>query len=669
MKAKTKINRLFSLLMCIVMVLGLMPPKAAYAETTPTYITKIEINDFNPEFYDGMTGNDARYSLTFSYPDDANYSKGNNNIYIEQNGTTLYDDKLTAGEATLMIEVYANPFGNEVENPAYDFDGENLGNIEVWINGEKREDVEVKYYNKYWRCVDLYIPVTVSEYTGVKHTVTYDSNGGSAVPSEQVMDNGYASEPEKPTNGDKVFTGWYTDAELTTKFKFSSTKITSDITLYAGWEDKVIAQNITKIEINDFNPEFYEGMTGNQARYSFTFSYPDDANYSKGNYNIYIEQNGTTLYDDKLTAGEATLMIEVYANPFGNEVENPAYDFDGENLGNIEVWINGEKREDVEVKYYNSAWRSVDIYIPVTVAGARYDITVTGGAASNSSGTAITAASAGTVVTLTADDAPDGQVFDKWVANGVTVADETSATTTFTMPEGAVTAEATYRDARNGLVYDSMDDKWYYYVDDAVDTSKTGLVQGADSVFWYVNAGVVDTSYTGFITNGAGTWYVISGKLDTGFTGLGKDGDKFIAVFKGKAYPEFTGIIQNAGYFWYVKAGSVDTTYTGFYENENGKWYVANGKVDTSFKGLGKDGDKWLVVLGGKHDSTYTGLIKNGGAFWYVKDGVLDTTFTGITETGGASWLVATGKLRDDYTGTYTDGTGTYNIVNGKVTE
>ncbi len=218
-----------------------------------------------------------------------------------------------------------------------------------------------------------------------------------------------------------------------------------------------------------------------------------------------------------------------------------------------------------------------------------------------------------------------------------------------------------------GLQY--VDGKWCYCVNGETDTTKTGLVQGADSVFWYVNKGVVDMSYTGFITNGAGTWYVVGGKVDTSFTGLGKDGDNWVAVFKGKVYPDFTGIIQNAGCFWYVKDGTLDTTYTGFYENENGKWYVANGKVDTSFKGLGQDGDKWLVVLGGKYSSTYTGLIKNGGAFWYVKNGVLDTTFTGITQTGGASWLVATGKLRDDYTGTYTDGTKTYTIVNGKVTE
>ncbi|MGN0481686.1 MAG: alpha-amylase family glycosyl hydrolase [Lachnospiraceae bacterium] len=222
---------------------------------------------------------------------------------------------------------------------------------------------------------------------------------------------------------------------------------------------------------------------------------------------------------------------------------------------------------------------------------------------------------------------------------------------------------------KNGLAYDSMDGKWYYYTDGMVDTEKTGLVKGTDSVFWYVKNGIIDTSYTGFVTNGAGTWYVAGGKLDTTFTGLGKDGDEWVAVFNGKTYPEYTGLVQNAGYFWYVNNGTLDTTYTGFYENENGKWYVANGKVDTSFKGLGKEDDKWIVVLNGKHSSTYTGLIQNGGSFWYVKDGVLDTTFSGIVETGGSKWLVATGKLCSDYSGTYTDSTGTYTIVNGKVVE
>ena len=74
-----------------------------------------------------------------------------------------------------------------------------------------------------------------------------------------------------------------------------------------------------------------------------------------------------------------------------------------------------------------------------------YNVTVTGGTASVGAGTPITKATMGTTVTLTADPAPSGKMFDKWVVNGVVVADANSATTTFVMPAGNVTAEATYK--------------------------------------------------------------------------------------------------------------------------------------------------------------------------------------------------------------------------------
>ena len=53
---------------------------------------------------------------------------------------------------------------------------------------------------------------------------------------------------------------------------------------------------------------------------------------------------------------------------------------------------------------------------------------------------------AGTVITITADPAEDGYVFDKWVSSsGITFADANSETTTFTMIEGNVTVTATYK--------------------------------------------------------------------------------------------------------------------------------------------------------------------------------------------------------------------------------
>ena len=58
----------------------------------------------------------------------------------------------------------------------------------------------------------------------------------------------------------------------------------------------------------------------------------------------------------------------------------------------------------------------------------------------------------GQTVTITADAAPEGKEFDKWIviSGEVTLDNENSATTTFVMPDGAVEIEATYKDKTSG---------------------------------------------------------------------------------------------------------------------------------------------------------------------------------------------------------------------------
>ena len=52
----------------------------------------------------------------------------------------------------------------------------------------------------------------------------------------------------------------------------------------------------------------------------------------------------------------------------------------------------------------------------------------------------------GATVTITADEAADGWVFDKWVSDdGVAFADASEATTTFVMPDKNITITATYK--------------------------------------------------------------------------------------------------------------------------------------------------------------------------------------------------------------------------------
>ncbi len=73
---------------------------------------------------------------------------------------------------------------------------------------------------------------------------------------------------------------------------------------------------------------------------------------------------------------------------------------------------------------------------------SQHSITVTGGTAS------VSAAAKGATVTITANAAPEGKVFDKWevVKGGITLASATAASTTFVMGDADVEVKATYKD-------------------------------------------------------------------------------------------------------------------------------------------------------------------------------------------------------------------------------
>lgn len=93
--------------------------------------------------------------------------------------------------------------------------------------------------------------------------------------------------------------------------------------------------------------------------------------------------------------------------------------------------------------------------VVVTYKAVEYNITVTDGKATVDAGSEISKAAQGTIVTLTANAAPSGKVFDKWevVSGGITLADVNSATTTFTIPASAVSVKATYKDAPHTHTY------------------------------------------------------------------------------------------------------------------------------------------------------------------------------------------------------------------------
>lgn len=103
-------------------------------------------------------------------------------------------------------------------------------------------------------------------------TVTFDSDGGNAVPEQKLL-NAPAVKPADPKKSGYKFDGWYLED---TKYAFD-TNVTKDITLKAHWKtttDPAI-KVIDVVEINDVTVSFKDG-----DKPVFTGKVPDGANYA-----------------------------------------------------------------------------------------------------------------------------------------------------------------------------------------------------------------------------------------------------------------------------------------------------------------------------------------------------------------------------------------------------
>ncbi len=83
------------------------------------------------------------------------------------------------------------------------------------------------------------ISVTVAD---LKYNVIFNTDEGTLVPIQTVRRGQKVTEPEDPTKVGFEFSGWYTASNLAVEFDFN-TPITANTTIYAGWEDIMVAVN------------------------------------------------------------------------------------------------------------------------------------------------------------------------------------------------------------------------------------------------------------------------------------------------------------------------------------------------------------------------------------------------------------------------------------------
>ena len=124
----------------------------------------------------------------------------------------------------------------------------------------------------------------------------------------------------------------------------------------------------------------------------------------------------------------------------------PVCGFTAPNGKQFKAWSVGGVEKAVGDKINVAA----DTTVTAVWKADEYNVTVTDGKATVGVSTdVISKAEVGATVTLTANAAPSGQVFDKWevVSGSITLDDAKSATTTFPMPAGDVSVKATYKAA------------------------------------------------------------------------------------------------------------------------------------------------------------------------------------------------------------------------------
>lgn len=67
------------------------------------------------------------------------------------------------------------------------------------------------------------------------YTVTFNTDGGSEVSSQEVSSGAFVDEPDFPTKSGVKFGGWYKDADKTQFWNFKKDVVSADTTIYAKW--------------------------------------------------------------------------------------------------------------------------------------------------------------------------------------------------------------------------------------------------------------------------------------------------------------------------------------------------------------------------------------------------------------------------------------------------
>ena len=186
---------------------------------------------------------------------------------------------------------------------------------------------------------------------------------------------------------------------------------------------------------------------------------------------------------------------------------------------------------------------------------------------------------------------------------------------------------------------------------------------------YYFRNNRIDTSYTGLAQYGNEWYYIENGKVNWNYTGLAQHGIEWFYIEKGKLNWDHSGIVEYNNQWFYVERGRLNWNYTGLGQSDNDWYYIVGGRVNWGYTGLVQKGNEWFYVKGGKLDWSYTGLVQKGNEWFFVRNGRLDWGYTGLACNGEYYFYVKNGRLDWSYFGyAQIDGQGEYyEVRNGRL--
>ena len=169
-------------------------------------------------------------------------------------------------------------------------------------------------------------PTTPQENT---YTITFNTNGGNKVESQNVVEGNSITLPT-PTKTGYTFIGWYTDSALTNKINTIDFTPTTNITLFAKWEESTTTG--TWITFNEFS----EGIISTSTTI-----------------------NGITIYPK---SGKEAKIVSLKNTLLDSRVKNYVYLSGGGSYTELCVNFTISKQSNITVYYGNSTGRLVSLY-------------------------------------------------------------------------------------------------------------------------------------------------------------------------------------------------------------------------------------------------------------------------------------------------------------------